>query len=95
MFNKINPLKDIKERLDELEINVGIQEEEDNSNSNYDISRFGFYPWLSKRRTYKRIDELDKRIDELDKNLKLLLEYLKLEKTTQKARTFYHKKKTK
>jgi len=84
MFNKINPLKDIKERLDELEKDVGIKKE----NSDYGVySPYSFFLWgTPKTKLYKRIDKLEE-------NLELLLKHLKLEKTTQKARTFYRKKK--
>ena len=85
-----NPLKDIKERLDELEIDVGIKEEE-KENSDYGVySPYGLYGlysgFMSKTKLYKRIDKLEE-------TLELLLKHLKLEKTTQKARTFYRKKK--
>ena len=92
--NKINKNKriteesfdKIKDRLDEVEKEVGIQKEKEDTNN---------YLWyytnpFSGGYTVK--EKLHKEVSELKENFDLLIKHLKIEKTTRKEATNYTKK---
>ena len=95
--NKINKNKriteesfdKIKERLDEVEIEVGIQKEKEDK---YENNLFYMSPFSVGYAVGKK---LHKEVSELKEDFDLLIKYLKIEKTERKETTNYNKKRTK
>jgi len=87
----INPLKKIKERLDEVEKEVGIQKEKKEKNTN----NYLWYYTSPFSGSYTVGKKLHKEVSELKEDFDLLIKYLKIEKTERKETTNYNKKRTK